>query len=189
MAAQGKPSILLVDDEPDILFSLQALLRQDFNVHVAEGGPQALELLARHPVQVIMTDQRMPGMTGVEVLWRSHEICPAAIPIVFTGYADIKAVVEAVNRGHIFRYVTKPWDPDDLVALLKEAVARFDDLAERNLLLSDLRGLVAQGVELAASMTGSGENESPRTPPPEMWNQFVSQGKTLLERLDRAASK
>jgi DNA-binding NtrC family response regulator len=189
MAAQGKPSILLVDDEPDILFSLQALLRHEFDVHTAEGGAAALELLARQPVQVIMTDQRMPGMTGVEMLWRSHKICPAAIPIVFTGYADIKAVVEAVNRGHIFRYVTKPWDPDDLAALLKEAVARFNDLAERNLLLADLRGLVAQGVALATSLTNPGESGGPYTPPPDVWDQFVAQGKTLLERLDRAALK
>src|SRR5207247_3272141 len=99
MAETRKHPILVVDDEPDILFSLRALLRRDFEVHTAEGGAQALEILHQHPVHVIMTDQRMPAMTGVELLTRARSDCPEAIRIIFTGYADLKAVIDAVNRA------------------------------------------------------------------------------------------
>src|SRR6059058_4375458 len=119
MAETRKHPILVVDDEPEILFSLRALLRRDFEVHTAEGGAQALDVLRQHPVHVIMTDQRMPEMTGTELLTRARGGNPEAIRIIFTGYADLKAVVDAVNRGEIYRYLTKPWDADALVDVLK----------------------------------------------------------------------
>src|SRR5260370_42568557 len=115
MAESRKRPILVVDDEADILFSLRGLLRRDFEVHTAEGGAQALEVLRQHPIHLIMTDQRMPEMTGAELLSRSRGQCPEAIRIIFTGYADLKAVVDAANRGEIYRYLTKPWDPDPLI--------------------------------------------------------------------------
>ena len=71
-----------------------------------------------------MTDQRMPQMTGVELLQRAQEECPEAVRIIFTGYADIKAVIDAINQGQIYRYLTKPWDPDELVAVLRQACGR-----------------------------------------------------------------
>src|SRR5438445_537437 len=114
----GKHPILLVDDEPEILFSLRGLLRREFELFTAESGAEALEILKQHPIHVIMTDQRMPRMTGVELLRQAQMEHPEAIRIVFTGYADLKAVVDAVNQGHIYRYLTKPWDPDDLLTVL-----------------------------------------------------------------------
>src|SRR5437763_8047462 len=137
--ATPKHAVLLVDDEPEILFSLRGLLRREFELYTAESGAQALEILRQHPVQVIMTDQRMPQMTGTELLKRSQGECPEAIRIVFTGYADIKAVVDAINHGQIYRYLTKPWDPDELCAVLHEACAYYDRIAERRRLLFDLR--------------------------------------------------
>src|SRR5205085_802601 len=86
-----KHPILLVDDEPEILFSLRGLLRQEFELHTAEGGAEALDLLRRTPVHVVMADQRMPGMTGAEFLRRSRDVCPNAVRIMFTGYADLRA--------------------------------------------------------------------------------------------------
>jgi DNA-binding NtrC family response regulator len=136
--ATGKPPILVVDDEPDILFSLQALLRNDFEVHTAESGAEALEVLRHTPVHVIMSDQRMPAMTGAELLSRAKCECPRAVRLIFTGYADLKAVIDAVNRGEIYRYLTKPWDPDDLLAVLKDACARYEADAERDRLLADV---------------------------------------------------
>src|SRR5438093_1441244 len=112
MAQVPRHPILVVDDEAEILFSLRGLLRREFEVHTAESGPEALEILRRQSVHVIMTDQRMPGMTGVELLSQVQGEHPDAIRVVFTGYADIKAVIDAVNEGHIFRYITKPWDPE-----------------------------------------------------------------------------
>src|SRR5215468_8350579 len=126
MATATKHPILLVDDEPEILFSLRGLLRKEFELYTAESGQEALEILHQHPVHVIMTDQRMPQMTGVELLRRVQGDFPEAIRIVFTGYADIKAVIDAVNQGQIYRYVTKPWDPDELRDMLHEACEHYE---------------------------------------------------------------
>jgi DNA-binding NtrC family response regulator len=140
-----KHPILLVDDEPEILFSLRGLLRHEFDVHTAKSGAEALAILQRQPVHVIMTDQRMPEMTGVELLRRARGECPQAIRMVFTGYADIKSVVDAINHGQIYRYLTKPWDPDELSQALHEACAYYDRVAERRRLLLDLREHLTRG--------------------------------------------
>ena len=116
-----KPSILLVDDEPDILHSLIGLLRRQFTVHTAQSGQEALQIMAEHPISVLMTDQRMPEMTGAELARQAYHRFPNTTRILFTGYADIKSVIEAINTGGLYRYVTKPWDPDDLIDLLTEA--------------------------------------------------------------------
>src|SRR5207253_597332 len=126
-----KHPVLLVDDEPEILFSLRGLLRREFEIHTAASGAEALDVLRQHTVHVLMTDQRMPSMTGVELLRQAREICPEAIRIMFTGYADLRAVVDAVNQGQIYRYLTKPWDPDELETLLHEACAHYERIAER----------------------------------------------------------
>lgn len=122
---QKKPPILLVDDEPEVLFSLKGLLRREFTLYTAQTGQEALEILRNHTVHVVMTDQRMPEMDGAELLARAKNHSPEAIQIVFTGYADIKAVVDAVNSGRLFRYITKPWDPDELVGALHEAAQEY----------------------------------------------------------------
>src|SRR5919202_4817890 len=103
MAGNNKHPILVVDDEPEILYSLRGLLRREFEVHTAESGEEAMEVLVQHPVHVVMTDQRMPTMTGVELLSRVQGEWPDAIRMVFTGYSDVKAVIDAINKGQIFR--------------------------------------------------------------------------------------
>jgi|GEM_PF-1496079 len=144
MAKPGKHPVLLVDDEPDILFSLTGLLRREFELYTAASGREALAIMAERPIHVVMTDQRMPEMTGVELLGRVKTQFPDTIRIVFTGYADIKAVVDGINQSGLFRYVTKPWDPDDLIALLHDAAARYDDVAERRQLLIDMKTYLAE---------------------------------------------
>ncbi len=124
MAATSKHPILLVDDEPEILFSLRGLLRREFDLHTAESGAEALEILRRQPIHVVMSDQRMPEMTGVELLHRAREIRPDATRLLFTGYSDLSAVIDAINQGNVFRYIAKPWDPDDLLAALRRAGAQ-----------------------------------------------------------------
>jgi DNA-binding NtrC family response regulator len=177
MAATNKHPILLVDDEPDILFSLRGLLRREFDLHTAQSGAEALDILHRQPIHVIMTDQRMPEMTGVELLRRARGDCPEAIRIVFTGYADIKALVDAVNQGHIYRYLTKPWDPDELCALLHEACAQYDRIAERRRLLADLREYVDRCQTL---LQRSSDAQA---------EQLTQTGRALLARLDTALGK
>jgi len=169
MTESSKHPILVVDDEPDILLSLRALLRRDFDVHTAEDGSQALEEMHRHPVHVIMTDQRMPKMTGVELLSRARGECPDTVRIIFTGYADLKAVIDAVNKGEVYRYLTKPWDPDELRAVLQQACEHYEDLAERHRLLAELRDHLARGEALP---DGVGRE------------QWAEAGKALLARLD-----
>ena len=166
--------ILLVDDEPDILFSLRGLLRREFELHTAAGGAEALEVLGRQPVHVIMTDQRMPQMTGAEFLRRARAACPEAVRIMFTGYADLRAVIDAVNEGGIYRYLTKPWDPDELVAVLHQACGHYDRTAGRDRLLRDLRDHAANCQTLLGGRPDEPAAEAVRT------------GGALLERLDRA---
>jgi DNA-binding NtrC family response regulator len=137
-----KHPILVVDDEAEILFSLRGLLRQEFELHTAESGAEALEIMRRQVIHVIMTDQRMPQMTGVELLQHARGACPEAVRIVFTGYADIKAVIDAINQGQIFRYLTKPWDPDELIAALRLGCEEYDRLTARRGLLLDVRDYV-----------------------------------------------
>ncbi|MDG2220563.1 MAG: response regulator [Rubripirellula sp.] len=140
-SASERPHILLVDDEPEILHSLKGLLRREFTLHTAETGPQALEILRQHAIQVIMTDQRMPQMTGAQLLGQAKAISPDTIRILFTGYADIKAVVDAVNQGQVYRYLTKPWDPDELVDLLSSATAEHQQRKKLQAILETASGL------------------------------------------------
>jgi DNA-binding NtrC family response regulator len=182
MGEKRKHAILLVDDEPEILFSLRGLLRKEFEVHTAESGLEALEILKQHPIHVVMTDQRMPEMTGVELLSRVQGECPQAVRIVFTGYADIKAVVDAVNEAHIFRYLTKPWDPDELFALLRQACAEYDQVADRVRLRADAHAFVSQTLSLvsdlqngrAGKLDGSGKEQA---------DKLSQTGNALLGRL------
>lgn len=144
MATDSRHPILIVDDEPDVLFSLKGLLRHEFELHTAESGDAALEILNEHDVHVIVTDQRMPGMTGVELMEKARVQFPAAVRIIFTGYADIKAVVDAINTGGLYRYVTKPWDPDDLIKTLHDAAERYERQIDLQQFASDVRSFAAR---------------------------------------------
>jgi signal transduction histidine kinase len=132
-------TLLVVDDEPDVVQSLRDLLRREYFVLGATRARDGLRLLHEQPVHVVMTDQRMPEMTGVEFLRDVRRDRPDAIRLLFTGYADIKAVIDAINEGHVYRYITKPWDPDELLALLHQAGEQYDLLQERRRLTDDLR--------------------------------------------------
>lgn len=114
--------LLFVDDEPLILQSL-ALLFEDYVVHTATSGAEGLEILKKHPIDVIISDQRMPQMTGVDFLRLAKETSPNSIRILLTGYADLQAVVDSVNVGEIFRYVNKPWNAEKLRETVRFACA------------------------------------------------------------------
>ncbi|OHC66453.1 MAG: hypothetical protein A2040_15540 [Rhodocyclales bacterium GWA2_65_19] len=114
--------LLLVDDEPNILSALKRLLRRDgYEILTAEGPQAAFELLARHAVQVIVSDQRMPEMNGTEFLERAKRLYPNTVRIILSGYTDIDSITEAINRGAIYHFLTKPWDDDTLRAQVREA--------------------------------------------------------------------
>lgn len=133
-----KHSILCVDDEADNVDALERLFRRKYRVFKSTSPTEALELIKRNKVTVIISDQRMPNLTGVELLAESIPYHPNAIRILLTGYTDIDSVVAAINSGHIYRYVTKPWDPVDLANAVDKAVERYEigeELVEKNLAL------------------------------------------------------
>src|SRR6516225_12472334 len=119
-------TILVVDDEIDVVTSVQDLLRLDYRVLGATRAQEGLQIVHDLEIHVVMTDQRMPGMSGVEFLRRVRTEQPDAIRLLFTGYADIKAVIDAINEGNVFRYITKPWDPEELLTILHQAGEQYD---------------------------------------------------------------
>lgn len=135
-----KQPILCVDDENDNLDALERIFRSKYKVLRANSGTEALHILDQYPdpVPVIITDQRMPQMTGVEFLEKSILKRPDSIRILLTGYTDMESVVSAINTGQIYRYLNKPWDPVDLVATVERAIERFhmaSELREKNVAL------------------------------------------------------
>lgn len=121
-------NILLIDDEPMVLSSLTRLLEDDYEVFAAGGGMQALEMVRKHPIKVVISDQRMPGMLGHEVLREIKNINPNAIRMLLTGYSDLDAIMNSVNSGEIFRYINKPWRADNLVSLVKLGCQIYDQI-------------------------------------------------------------
>lgn len=121
-----KPKVLVVDDEETYLRTLRRILRKDFNVLTAMSGVEGLEVLEQNKdVALILSDQRMPVMTGSDFLGKAIDYSPDAIRFLITGYADLDAVIDAINTGHIYRYISKPWNPDELLIDVKRAVEHY----------------------------------------------------------------
>lgn len=132
-------TILLVDDEENITSALTRLLRRDgYNILRANSGQQGLELLAQHQVGVIISDQRMPGMTGTEFLTKVRELYPDTIRIVLSGYTELNSVTDAINRGAVYKFLTKPWEDDLLRNNVEEAFQRYEMKLEKMRLTQEL---------------------------------------------------
>lgn len=134
-----KHSLLVVDDEPGIVESVRYLLRRDYDVYTATSADEALDVLAESEIHIVMTDQRMPYMTGVDLLKKIKGKYPDAIRILFTGFADLDAVIEAINQGNVFRYLAKPWDPDELIEAVGAAAGEYEKIVMDKELLSALK--------------------------------------------------
>jgi serine/threonine-protein kinase len=122
-ADTGKTRVLFVDDEERILNGLRALFRTQFHVFTADNAALALDIVRHSAIQVVVSDQRMPGMTGVELLREIRKTAPHTVRLLLTGYTDLPALVGSVNEGEVFRFVKKPWDNDEIRATLAEAAA------------------------------------------------------------------
>lgn len=118
--------ILIVDDEPANLRLMERLFRRDYQVIAALSGKEALELLKQHDIALIISDQRMPGMTGIEFLKSAAELRQHTVRIILTGYTDVNALVEAINSGVVYKYVTKPWINEDLVQTVKRGIENYE---------------------------------------------------------------
>ncbi|HEX8960873.1 MAG TPA: response regulator, partial [Geobacteraceae bacterium] len=123
---EEKVRILCVDDEVNVLRALErSFLDSDYDVITAGSGQEALALLAGTPVQIVVSDYRMPEMNGVDFLREVRRQWPDTVRIVLSGYADIAAVISAVNEGGIYHFIAKPWNDDDLRVTIANAVERF----------------------------------------------------------------
>jgi response regulator RpfG family c-di-GMP phosphodiesterase len=129
--------LLIVDDELANTRLLERLFRQDYFCLTASSGEEAMEILDQHEVAVIITDQRMPQMTGVELLKRSADRRPHMVRILLTGYTDLEALVEAVNCGLVYMYVSKPWNNDDLKLRVSRAVQHYETNKRQHLLAAN----------------------------------------------------
>jgi response regulator RpfG family c-di-GMP phosphodiesterase len=127
-----KPKMLVVDDEPDNLDLLYRTFRRDFNVFKADSGMTALEVLAAEgEVAVIISDQRMPEMKGTEFLSKTVPQFPDTMRIILTGFTDVEDLVDAINSGQVYKYITKPWDPNELKAVVQRAAETYELLKQR----------------------------------------------------------
>jgi response regulator RpfG family c-di-GMP phosphodiesterase len=138
--SENKITILYVDDEENNLFSFKATFRLKYRVLTALSGDEALKLLATNTVNIVITDQRMPEMTGVEFLEKVLQDFPDPIRILLTGYADMNAVVDAVNKGKIFHYVAKPWSEEELDLTINRAYAKYLEKAQLKEMNEKLEG-------------------------------------------------
>lgn len=120
-----KYNILILDDQIEILNSLERQLREDYKIYTVSSGMDALKLMEKKDFAVVLADQRMPGMTGVEFLEKSLTIQPEIVKILITAYADIQASIEAINKGQIYYYISKPWEPDELRLIVQKAVEHY----------------------------------------------------------------
>ncbi len=133
-----KINILYVDDEKNNLISFKAVFRIKYQIYTALSGPEAIEILDKNKIHIIITDQRMPEMTGVEFLEKILEKHPEPMRILLTGYADMNAVIDAVNKGKIFHYLTKPWNEDELEMTIQRALTIYKQREDEKIMQEKL---------------------------------------------------
>jgi DNA-binding NtrC family response regulator len=136
--ATPKIKILYIDDEENNLNSFKAAFRRDYEVTVAISASEAKELIKSNTFEIIITDQRMPGITGVDFLASIIKDYPEPIRMLLTGYADIQAVIDAINKGQIYQYITKPWDEQQMRVIINNAYEIFSLRQENKELLKSL---------------------------------------------------
>src|ERR1700759_955116 len=141
--------IVYVDDEQQNLVAFRYAMEGYFTVITANSGQEALQILADKEIAVLLADQRMPGMTGVEVCRRAREIRPGAIRMIMSAYADLHAAIDAINQGHVSRYLVKPWRNDDLIEVLRTAI----DLVHIQRTVQSMEMRLLRGGQAAAATT------------------------------------
>jgi len=146
--------ILIVDDESSNLRALERLFRTEYDVLTAGSGADALSLLEHHDMSLLIADQRMPEMSGIELMQRTARLRPHMVRILLTGYTDVDSLIEAINTGHVYKYITKPWNNDDLLLTVARALEHYETLKSRhNLQMTNerLRARLREISDLAAT--------------------------------------
>lgn len=136
--------ILYVDDEEHNLISFAATFRKEYRIHTAINGYDALEIMRKNDVKLVITDQRMPEMTGIQFLEKMAPEFPDTIRMILTGFSDIEVIIEAINSGRVFRYITKPWDENELRMTIDNARQLFDLQSRNKSLLKELKQKVEE---------------------------------------------
>ena len=149
----------MVDDDPGIRHALKRVLRREgYDFFEADGSEAALAVLSKQPIEVVLSDHRMPGMTGLELLTLVRDRFPDTIRIILTGHADLAVAIQAINQGEIYRFLTKPWDEVELKVTLFLALERQRLAATNRRLL----GLLQQNQEALAGLVEKGPAPDPR---------------------------
>jgi sigma-B regulation protein RsbU (phosphoserine phosphatase) len=131
--------ILYIDDEKDNLTVFYSTFRRNYEVHLASSGREGLELMQKHEMQVVIADQRMPEMTGIEFLEKIIPEYPDCIRMILTGFSDVEAIIQAINKGRVYRYITKPWTRDSLKITIDQALETHHLKRQNKKLFSDLQ--------------------------------------------------
>jgi response regulator RpfG family c-di-GMP phosphodiesterase len=139
MTAGSKRPILVVESDPESLNALCRLLQREFAVYAASSAWEALEVLCHDEIHVIIAGQRLPEMTGMELLRRVQQLRPATVRIALAAYCDLRAVIGASEEVELFRYLTKPWDGDEVRSTLRQACMQYDQAAAQQQLLGNLQ--------------------------------------------------
>jgi response regulator RpfG family c-di-GMP phosphodiesterase len=136
---QKKHNLLIVDDEVEITKSIARQFRRTYNIYTATNAIDAIKIMENDHIQVVISDQRMPEITGVDFFNRIKDKYPNALKLILTGYADIEAVIGAIYEGHVFRYITKPWNPTELELTIKEAFDKYELITRNQQLMLNLQ--------------------------------------------------
>jgi response regulator RpfG family c-di-GMP phosphodiesterase len=158
---QKKYTILVVDDEPDNLLLLERVLRRDYTVFSANSGAEALDVLENMEVDMIISDQRMPAMSGAELLGEAYKRNPDQVRLLLTAYSDVKDIIAAINAGHIYQYVSKPWDPDELKLIVRRALEAYQLTLDNRRMLTDYRNDEAMLLSAFSNLVAKLEERAP----------------------------
>lgn len=156
-----KFNILVVDDEPDNLMLLERVLRREYNIFSANSGAEAIEFLENAAVDMIISDQRMPQMTGAELLGKAYIRNPDQVRILLTAYSDVKDIIAAINAGHIYQYLGKPWDPDELKLTVKRSLEAYQLNLDNRRMLTEFRNDEAMLLSSYSNLVAKLEDRSP----------------------------
>ena len=184
----ARPTLLFVDDEERILRSLRLLFSAKYRVLVTTSGLEALEILKREKVHALISDQRMPVMAGVDLLRQAREIAPNTMRLLLTGYSDIEAIIGSINDGEVFRYISKPWNTDDIRSIVGEAADIALSLDQPAVTAAQRTGsealsllLIDDSPETASELKGLIEESFPGTFALE-WATSLGEAMTILEQ-------
>ena len=174
-------TLLIVDDEPNVLKSLKRLLIDTgYRILTAESGEKGLEVLTENDIQVVISDYRMPGMAGVEFLNEVKKKYPDTIRMILSGYADVAAVVEAINEGHIYKFIAKPWNDQEIMTTIIRAFEQYQLQTENARLYAELQNRNRELEELTKSLE---DKVVERTRDLEMKNRALTMAHSIMNLL------